>query len=173
MANDLFSKTAKYTIDTSALIEIFDGDSLASQKYTPGLWEKILELIQDGTIISHYEVLREIKREKSKGEELFEWAQANREVFKDYDPDVEGPIIRLMSGKYKGFVNGKVKSEHADPWLIAQAKFRNLTIICEEIRSNSPNPENHKIPNVCYDPLFSVPCISLVGLTAEMNWKFR
>lgn len=173
MVNDLFSKPPKYTIDTSALIEIFDGAGLAAKKYTPGLWDKILVLINDGTIISHIEVLQEIRKDKSRGEELYDWAQANKFIFKDYDVVNEGPIIRSMSAKYKAFVNAKIKSVHADPWLIGQAKCKNIKIISEETWSNSSNFNNYRLPNVCADPLFNIGCLNLVGLTGEQNWTFK
>lgn len=100
-------------------------------------------------------------------------AHAHEDMFKDYNWDAEGRIIRAMSPKYGAFVNDKPKSIHADPWLVAQAKHRGLTGISEEKRVGSANPKNHKLPNVCADPVFAVPCIDLLGLTKVQGWKFR
>jgi len=173
MEGDLFSKPAEYTIDTSSLIAIFGDESILSKNYTPGLWERILGLISEGVIISHIEVLYEIKKDGAKGEELYNWAHANEEIFKDYQWESEGKTIRAMSPRYGSFVNGKVSNVHADPWLIAQAKTRGLKIISEETRSFSADLKKHRIPNVCSDSAFGIDCIDLWQLMKERNWQLR
>src|SRR3989344_4465293 len=124
MGSDLFSKPATYTIDSSSLMAMFDDSPWTSQKVTPGLWARVSELIGSGVIISHAEVLLEIKKDGEKGEELYSWAQNNKHIFKDYNEHAEGKIIRSMSTRFKGFVNAKINHVHADPWLVAQAKHR-------------------------------------------------
>jgi PIN domain nuclease of toxin-antitoxin system len=172
MEGDLWSKPPLYTIDSCSLIDIFGSEKMVSKDITPGLWKKILELIEQGVIVSHIEVFQEIKKEGTKGEELYDWTHMNPTIFKDYDWAQEGPIIRVMSPKYDAFVNAKVGNIHADPWLIAQAKSRKITLITEEKFSTSPNVKKHKLPNVCSDPLFNVKSIDLVGLIKEQGWKF-
>ena len=167
MQTDLFSKPPQYTIDTSSLIDIFGAEKMVSKAYTPGLWEKMLDLFAQGILISHAEVLKEIKKDGTKGEELYDWAQANAVVFRDYDWLNEGRIIRSMSPKYVSFVSGgKVSPHHADPWLVAQAKVLKLKVVTEE------TPKKYSIPIVCLDPMFNVGCINLVGLVKERAWKF-
>jgi hypothetical protein len=171
--DDLFSKPAEYTIDSCALMAIFNDESWTSKKITPGLWERISALIVEGVIISHAEVLAEIKTDGKKGEELFNWAHSNTSIFKPHDIDIEGMLIRNLSGKYKSFVNnfGKPTSDYADPWLIAQAKNKRLKIITQETRGG--NPKVPKLPNVCDDPAFSIRCLNLLELTTERGWSFR
>jgi hypothetical protein len=174
MDSDIFSGLAEYTIDSSSLMDIFGDTPWVSKKNNPGLWGKIVELVDRGIIISHAEVLLEIKKDGTKGEELYDWAHTHEHIFKPHDERGEGIIIRSMSKKYKAFVNDKIGSAHADPWLIAQAKHRGLKIISEETLSNSPKPENcKKIPNVCRDPLFDVECLNLWELTKERHWTFQ
>jgi|GEM_PF-5433816 len=108
MEGDLFSQPARYTIDSCSLIDIFGDETMVSKKVIPGLWERILELIEVGIIISHVEVLSELKKEGEKGEELYDWAHANEWVFKDYAWEGEGRVIKAMSPKYAAFVNLKV-----------------------------------------------------------------
>lgn len=146
---------------------------MVSKNITPGLWKNVEAQIDQGVIISHIEVLREIKSDGAKGEELYEWAHAHENMFKDYEWDAEGRIIRLMSPRYGTFVNDKVSNVHADPWLVAQAKSRGLTVISEEKRSRSADPRKHKLPNVCDDGLFAVRGIDLIGLVKEQGWKFN
>ena len=66
MAGDLFSKPPKYTIDSCSLIDIFSDEKMVSKNITPGLWTNIQTLINLGIIISHIEVLHEIKKEGKK-----------------------------------------------------------------------------------------------------------
>jgi Domain of unknown function (DUF4411) len=170
---NLFSKPAEYTIDSCALMAMFNDEPWTSRKTTPGLWERISGLIADGVIISHAEVLAEIKKDGQKGEELFNWASANAHVFEAHDINAEGTIIRSMSVKYKAFVTnyGKTTDAYADPWLIAQAKNKGLKIVTQETRSG--NPKTPKLPNVCDDGIFGIKCVNLLELTAERQWTFR
>lgn len=175
MPDDLFSKPAVYTIDSSSLMAIFSDTPWVSKNTNAGLWDRIQMMINEGIIVSHVEVLAEIKKDGKKGEELFDWAHSHEYVFKKYEENLEGQIIRNMSARYKQFVNngGKPSEAHADPWLIAQAKRRKLVIISEETLSGSADPARWKLPNVCADPSFGVQCINLWALTQQQNWKFR
>jgi Domain of unknown function (DUF4411) len=173
MAGNLFSQPARYTIDTCSLIDIFSDEKMVSKTVTPGLWARVLVLIDQGIIISHVEVLSELKKDGTRGEELYDWAHANESVFRDHEWDAEGGVIRTMSPKYEAFVNERVDANYADPWLVAQAKCHNLTIISEEKFSNSPDVKKHKLPNVCADSMFNVGCIDLLGLIKEQNWTFK
>jgi hypothetical protein len=171
--DDLFSEPPIYTIDSCALMAMFNDELWTSKRTTPGLWNRVATLIADGTIISHAEVLAEIKTDGIKGEELFTWANAHKAVFKAHDTHSEGDLIRSMSAKYRDFVNnyGKARDVYADPWLIAQAKTLSLKIISQE--TSSGNPRTPKLPNVCSDPAFRVPCLNLFQLSRDMDWKFH
>lgn len=174
MTIDLFAEQPEYTIDSDALMSMFsDNSPWISKKDNPSLWMRIEELINKGIIISHIEVLKEIKKDGQKGEELFNWAQNNKTVFKDYNVEKEGPIIGQMSPKYNDFVNDKVSTEHADPWLIAQAKVQNLTIISQETYYNGPIIGRSKLPNVCNAPLFNVRCVDLWEFIKTRKWAIQ
>jgi hypothetical protein len=171
MEGDLFSKPPGYTIDACSLMDIFAKEKIVSRDIIPGLWERVAALLEDGTIISHIEVLKEINTQEGKGQELYDWAHAHWTIFKDYEWEREGVVIRSMAPKYSAFVNGKDKSIHADPWLVAQGKVRGVKVITEERPSASPKPKNHKLPNVCN--AFGVECVDLLGLVKEQGWSFR
>jgi len=170
---DLYSKPAQFTIDSSSLMAMFNDEPGTSKLVIPGLWERISQMIADGTIISHSEVLAEIKKDGKKGEELFNWANSNKHVFKPHDEFAEGAVIRTMSANYREFVNnyGKSSDAYADPWLIAQAKCRGLKIITQEKPDTSS--KRPKLPNVCRDKTFDIHCFDLWELAKEQQWKFR
>jgi len=173
MEDNLFSEPPQYTIDSSSLMDIFGDEKMVSKNVTPGLWENIIILINNGIIISHIEVLQEIKKDSTKGEELYSWAHKTRNFFKDYNWTAEGRVIRAMSTKYANFVNAKTNHIHADPWLVAQAKHRGIKLITEETFSNSSDVKKHRLPNICADPVFNVGCINLLNLIKEQNWQFH
>lgn len=173
MQADLFSKPAEYVIDSCCLMDVFNDTPWKSKEHNPGLWKRIEELILNGTIISHAEVLCEIKTDGVKGEELFTWAQKNSHIFKPHNVNSEGLIIRGMTAKYSDFVNSKIDNCHADPWLIAQAKNNNLKIITEETLSGSSDPKKFNIPNICKDPDYNIKYLNLWELTIERGWKFH
>lgn len=166
----LFSKPPEYTIDTCCFFEIFRDNGRHTKASYPTLWKDICELISQGIIISHIEVFKEIEP----GDELHTWAAKNKNVFSDYVIPAESSVIASMTTKYKDFVNAKVKSVHADPWLIAQAKTQNLKIITEELLTTGsvPKPKSMRIPDVCADPILNIPCINLLGLIKERGWKY-
>lgn len=172
MQDDLFSGAAEYTIDSSSLMAMFNDEPWTSKKNNPGLWQRVSELITSGVIISHSEVLAEIKKDGKKGEDLFIWANTNTHVFKPHDVNAEGIIIRSMSVKYRAFVNNysKPTDVYADPWLVAQAKCKNLKIISQETASG--NPLTAKLPNVCTDSMFGIQCLNLWQLVTEQGWVF-
>jgi len=172
MGDDLFSKPAEYTLDSSALMDIFGDSEWPSMRVTPGLWDRISQLISDGTIVSHFEVLREIKTDGRKGIALYDWAHRHSHIFKDYREHSEGKVIRAMSGKYKAFVNRSISDVYADPWLIAQAKCDGLTIITQEKLTDSPNLSKWNMPNICKDAGINVECLTLLELTKKCGWKF-
>jgi len=66
--SSLFSKAAVYTIDSCSLMAMFNDEPWTSKSITPGLWERVAGLIAEGIIISHMEVLAEIKTDGNRRE---------------------------------------------------------------------------------------------------------
>jgi len=172
MQKDLFSGQIRYTIDMCSLLEMFrDG-----RKYPRGvfrsLFEDVCNLVSGNIIVSHIEVFNEIKNGSfGKTDELYKWALNNKYAFKDYDMLDEPNIIKQMSSKYTEWVNDKLSSTNADPWLIAQAKCNNWKIITEEGLTTGSTPRKKiRIPDVCKD--FGVKCINLLELIIEQRWSY-
>ena len=66
MDGELFLKSPEYTIDSSSLMDIFGDTAWISKKTNQGLWEKVLDLIEQGIIISHAEVSRKLRKREPK-----------------------------------------------------------------------------------------------------------
>lgn len=162
MVKTLFSNP-RYTIDTSSFNQIFDEDRNYNRKNFPSLWEKLSGLLTNGEIVSHMEVYEEIQQ--GSYDDLKKWTETNRYVFWDYSFPKEGEIVSEIGDKFSAFIlQGKTKPNHADPWLVAQAKLNNLTVITEE------TDRDLQIPVVCRE--LGVPCLSLFGLVKAERWSF-
>lgn len=163
----------EYTIDLDALANLFRKD----HKYYRGrfikLWNDIENLFITGKMISHAEVLREIKGNNGDKDELYLWSVRNKEYFlPDYGPSEQAVIagISILSEK---FSNAKTKSQHADPWIIAQAKIKNLTVVTEEVcKGPMVNPDKYGIPDICTRLNPKVTCINLRKLIDLENWVY-
>ncbi|HYV19474.1 MAG TPA: DUF4411 family protein [Verrucomicrobiae bacterium] len=161
-----------YTIDADALMVMFDPDEALFRGHV-GLWGRSESEIEVGRVVSHVEVLNEIRKDSRKGQDLYEWAHGHKHIFKDYDWECEARVIKMMSPKLRGFVDGgKIKPTNADPWLIAQAKCLGLTLVSQEKPTLGTGAIIQKIPNVCADPIFKVECINLVGMIRKEGWRF-
>ncbi len=152
----------KYTIDLDSLVKLFREEGTYTKKHFKTLWNNIEGLIKDGVIISHAEVLEEIK--DGGKDELRDWAMKNKGIFKNYDLAKEPPVISTIGEKFPSFLTqNKEKPNNADPWLVAQAMLSGLTLITEEKRMR-----DMCIPKVCLH--FNVRYIDIFGLIRENNW---
>ncbi|HXF44090.1 MAG TPA: DUF4411 family protein [Candidatus Paceibacterota bacterium] len=165
MRRSLFAQP-KYTIDTSALLALMNPGEKYEKETFKRLWNDFCALCDSGKIVSHIEVQKEIKDGGVKDQIV--WAKQYKFIFQKYDLPAEGRVIQDIGSKGTDFVKfleqGKQKSTHADPWLVAQAKLNNLILISEE------SPKKSSIPIVCQN--MGVKHVNLLGLMREENWTY-
>ena len=163
----------EYTIDLDALANLFRVDHKYYKGWFTKLWNDIENLFKTGKMISHEEVLREIIGNNGYEDELYLWAVNNKEYFlSDYSP-LEQAVIGEISILSERFLNAKTKSPHADPWIIAQAKIKKLTVITEEvIKDPNTKPDKYGIPDICVRLNPKVNCINLRKLIDKENWIY-
>ncbi|MEI7961117.1 MAG: DUF4411 family protein [archaeon] len=157
-----------YVIDASSLIELnyrYPMDIFLT------LWKKIEQLIKNGLLISHREVLKEI----TKDDDLKKWASKQKNFFKEIDAK-QIEIATKIINKYPSLVD-ITKTSSADPFLIAltvnlqcdpQKKIcigGHLIVTEEKIRGN-----RIRIPFVCQD--YNIKCIDIREMYKEEKWKF-
>jgi len=109
----------KYIIDSSSIIDLFRWYPPDMGIFKP-IWGRIERIVNDGILISHFEVYREIER---RCDEAREWCRNNRKMFLDLD-DEQVVIIGNVREKYEeNYWNTKINqtAPWADPWLIALA----------------------------------------------------
>ncbi|MEQ9619985.1 MAG: DUF4411 family protein [Deltaproteobacteria bacterium] len=153
-----------YIFDTSPLIDLF-------RHYYPDLfptlWDNFNGLVDNGSIISTRENLREIN---VRTDDLQEWANDNGNIFEEISID-EGKFIRQIYGvplfqhniQQQKLLKGGL---NADPFVIAKAAVRGAHVVTGEVFK----PNSAKIPNICQH--FSVPCLNLKQFMEQEGWRF-
>ena len=152
-----------FVFDTSAYINGWRDHY--PQPTFPGVWRFIEESIGSGHIISPREVFNEIKE---KDDDIYKWARKRVESFVDPIPEVQG----MVDGIYSSFRNPTVRNK-ADPWVIAEAKARLLTVVTYEGRTFSGVPTkrwDRSMPGICQ--YHTVPCITLPEALQQLGGSF-
>lgn len=156
------------------MIYVFDNGPLSAlfrnfyRKTFRTLWENFDALVDDGSIISTREVLREI--EDSADDALREWAMRHHHLFTT-PTAAEGSFVRKIYAvqhfqhnieQQKLLKGGKI----ADPFVIAKAAVDDgIVVTMEKFKENGA-----KIPNVCKH--FKVKCLSLEEFMECEGWEF-
>ncbi len=149
-----------YCLDTTVLIESWV--RLYPPDIFPSFWDRLDELIRDGTALAPQEVLEEISRQQ---DELLQWVKSRQQMFIEVDDAQQARTTEIVDAFSGWVVSGRTRNL-ADPFVVALAIVRGLTVVTEEKpRKNKPN-----IPNVCDH--FSVECIDVVGLIRAQSWQF-
>lgn len=151
-----------YSLDTSALMVPWNDHY--QRRVFGGFWDRYEALIDCGEAVAVEEVLLEIEK---RDDDLREWARARRGMFLPLTADVQRALsdVLAFSQRMVGTQKGR---NAADPWVIALARARGLTVVTME-RANG-NLTRPKIPDVC--AALQVPCIDVLGLAVAEGWKF-
>ena len=153
-----------YCFDTSAFINSW------RLHYPPslvhGLWDRIGEKIEDGTIL----IPNEVKKELGNGnDDLVKW-------LKPYHPyvipisteqiDLVSEIVNKypLVSQYK-----KPRPAHADPFVVAIGKLEGCTVVTYEGANKSPT--HPKIPDLCKE--YGIKCCSMIQFFDLEQWRFK
>ena len=150
-----------YSIDTSGLI---DGRvRYYPPNVFPCLWNKIDTLIDSGLLVASEEVNIEIQKQD---DELAEWARQRKRMFIPVDDAIQAAVSGIMT-THSALVNIKTGGSAADPWVIAVAQVRGLTVVSGEIR----RLPKLTIPSVC--DAKGVPHLNFLNMIIELGWRFE
>jgi len=161
-----------YVIDTSSLIEFHKRYPF---EVFPSLWKKVEDLINQGILISHKEVLKELSNQD---DSLKKWALEQKNFFKDVTKK-QMEIVKQILKKYPSLAKPNNEFGAADPFLIALAveagtdsqqklfaSIKRKLIVTEEKMRGS----RIRIPFVCQD--YGIECIDIIGMYKEGGWSF-
>lgn len=152
---------AKYVFDSNIFIRLQRRQPI---DIFPSLWNKISDLMSDGTVISSQEVYDELMIGE---DDLGKWAKARKEYFLPSDVPVQQEVRRILLS-HRGLVEGGKKKNSADPFVIALAKQQGCKVVTEEAPSH--NISAPKIPDVC--SAFQIECVDFVAFAREEKFEF-
>jgi hypothetical protein len=161
-----------YCIDTSSLIHGWN------EKYPPevfaSLWDNIQNLIDHQILVSCEEVLMELNEGADK---LSDWASKQTDFFLPPDNDIQLAVGSILADPINSKVldKKKVGKTEADPFVIATAQVKKLTVVSDETRYVQPQDiitTNKKISirNVCEN--MNIRHLTLLELIKEQKWRF-
>jgi hypothetical protein len=150
-----------FSLDTSGLLDA------RVRHYPPDVFPAIWVLMDDaarkGEILVVDEVLREVER---KDDGLVEWLKERQSMIVPIDDALQRHVVEIM-GKYRRLVDSRKNRSGCDPWVIALARERQLTVVTAEKASGTL--AKPKIPDVCHD--LGIPCIEIIDLFRRQGWK--
>lgn len=150
-----------YCFDTSALLDAWV--RWYPIDVFPSFWERMDELISAGAIICPDEIFSELDK---KEDDLHAWAKVRKDMFCAIDAATIVEVKAILK-KYPRLVDTQKGRSQADPFVIAVAKVRGLTVVTGESMGNESKP---KIPFVCSQ--LSVPSIGILKFIRENGWNF-
>ncbi len=148
-----------YSLDTSGLVEAWV--RVYAPDVFPSVWDRIDQLLVDGKLLAADEVLADLEK---KQDELLKWAKARPHLFISLDQPIQAAATAIL-GSFPSLVNLNTGHGASDPFVIALAQVRGLTVVTAE----SSKPTRPKIPDVCKS--MKVPCIGLLDLFRAEGWK--
>ncbi len=110
----------------------------------PGVWDKVIELIEAERLISVDEVLHEITRQD---DQLAKWAKTRKGIFVPLTDDVQDAAKEVVN-RFVKILDFKKNKSGADPFVIGLAMIRQGAVVVTE-EKYSGGPDKHKIPDIC------------------------
>lgn len=155
----------KYCFDTSAFIDSWR--RYYSPKIIEDLWEQLGMLMDSGEILVPREVMNELKVNK---DDLWAWFKKHESCVKTYTA-TEILIVKTLVNKYKklSYIDS-TKPFHADPFVVAFGKTKNLTVVTWERGANGSTTKP-KIGDLCNE--LGVKFIDVHTFIQEKGWKFK
>ena len=117
----------------------------------------------DGQIWLVDEVVAELKR---KDDGIYQWVKARETIIVPIDEDIQKRLSEIMK-RYARLVDTKRNRSGGDPWVIALAAVRSLSVVTAERASGSLIKP--KIPDACKD--LGVPCIEVIEFFRKQGWR--
>jgi len=151
-----------YSLDTSGILDAW------VRHYPldvfPTIWAQMDTAAKNGEIFVIEEVVRELEK---KEDGIHKWVKQRGRIVVPIDSEIQKYVVEIMS-KYGRLVDSKKNRSVGDPWVIALAQARGLTVVTgERATGNLAKP---KIPDVCKD--LGLSCIEMIGFFRKQNWRW-
>ena len=142
----------RYAIDACSLINAAKNYNLKKNTFSP-IWNKVNDMISEGTLISSVEV-----RDELRDEDLIDWSNQNQQIFIPLDEEVQKKTSDILRDFPTLIKMKSAGNSNADPFLIATALLNDATIVSDE-RIGDESTGDYHIPNVCRR--YGIECITL------------
>jgi hypothetical protein len=149
-----------YSIDTSGFLDAWV--RYYPSDVFPTIWQQMDGAARNGTLAASDEVLRELER---KDDGAYAWVKARPQMLVSLDSEVEQHVRDIMQ-RYPRLVDTKKGRSVGDPFVIAVARVRKLTVITAEHATGKPDVP--RIPDVC--GALGIPCIRVLDFFREQKW---
>lgn len=150
-----------FSLDTSGLLDAW------ARHYPldvfPTIWSHMDHAAKSGAIFVVEEVVLELER---KDDGMHKWIEDRDAMVVPIDGELQSRVSAIMS-KYPRLVDTKKKRSGCDPWVIALAQARGLTVVTGE--KPTGNLLKPKIPDVCKD--LGLACIEIVDFFRRQGWR--
>lgn len=150
-----------YCFDTSALLDAWV--RWYPIDIFPSFWEKMDALVTNGEILSPDEIFAELEK---KEDGLHDWVKARKGMFCALDATTIFEVKEILKA-YPRLVDTQKGRSQADPFVIAVAKSKRLTVVTGENFGTASKP---KIPFVCGE--LGVSSIGIVQFIRQNGWNF-
>ena len=121
-------------------------------------------LIEDGQLVAIEEVRHELER---KDDEVLAWAKSQNGLFVPIDEEIQRAVTEILRDHEK-LIDTRRGRSGADPFVIALAQVRNLTVLTDEKPTGSRNRPH--IPDVCI--ALGIPYLNTLELIRKHGWSF-
>ncbi len=149
-----------YSIDTSAFLDAWV--RYYPPDVFPGIWEQMHNAATSTIINISDEVVNELEK---KDDGAHAWVKSHGSIIVALDSEVEKHVQEIM-GRYPRLVDSKKGRSVGDPFVIAVARVKSLTVITGE------NPTGviakPKIPDVCEN--LGIRWIKILDFFREQKW---
>ena len=150
-----------YCFDTSIFINAWQRDY--PPDVFPTIWNNIEELIADWRVVTPEEVRVELKR---KDDEVLKWALERSHMFIPIDASIQLAVTDILRC-YPRLIDTRKSRSGADPFVVALAQIRHLTVVTYEDKTGNMNKP--RIPDVC-DAL-NIKQLRFVDLARREHWQ--
>jgi hypothetical protein len=150
-----------FSLDTSGLLDAWVRHY--PPDVFPAVWSLMDSAVRKGEIFVIDEVVQELER---KDDGISAWVRDHDNMIVPIDDGVQRRVAEIMS-RHGRLVDSRKNRSGCDPWVIALAQERGLTVVTAEKPSRSL--ARPKIPDVCQD--LGLPCIEIIDLFRQQGWK--
>ncbi len=149
-----------YSVDTSAFLDAWV--RYYPPDVFPNLWEQMDGAATRGILSFSDEVVNELEK---KDDGAHKWIKARGSIIVPLDTDIEKYVADVMC-RYPRLVDTKKGRSVGDPFVIAVARVKKLTVITGENPSGVITKP--KIPDVCSD--LGIRWVRILDFFREQSW---